>query len=70
MYINNRHLQILDLIKNNPNFNLKDIENILDMSQQHIKLYLVDIYDEISQNGFTPPPHPHPVVAPKKPTIY
>lgn len=59
MYINNRHLQILHLIKNNPNFNLKDIENILDMSQQHIKLYLVDIYDEISENGFTPPPRSH-----------
>lgn len=70
MYINNRHLQILDLIKNNPNFNLKDIENILDMSQQHIKLYLVDIYDEISENGFTPLPPSPPVVAPKKPTIY
>lgn len=67
MYINNRHLQILHLIKNNPNFNLKDIENILDISQQHIKLYLVDIYDEISENGFTPLP---PDLAPKKLTIY
>lgn len=48
MYINSKHLQILHLIKNNPDFNLKDMSEILDLSQQHIKLYLNDIYKEIS----------------------
>lgn len=53
MYINSRHLQILDLIKHNPSFNLRDISEILDLSQQHIKLHLKDIYEEISEgNGF------------------
>ena len=49
MYINSKHLQILDLIKNNPDFNLKDISEILDLSQQHTKLYLNDIYEIISE---------------------
>lgn len=48
MYINSKHLQILHLVKNNPDFNLKDLSEILDLSQQHIKPYLNDIYKEIS----------------------
>lgn len=51
MYINSKHLQILHLIKNNPSFNLKDLSEILDLSQQHIKLYLNDIYEEISKKN-------------------
>ena len=51
MYINSKHLQILNLIKNNPNFNLKDLSEILDLSQQHIKLYLTDIYLEVSKKN-------------------
>ncbi|ERT68269.1 hypothetical protein HMPREF0202_01839, partial [Cetobacterium somerae ATCC BAA-474] len=47
MYINSKHLQILDLIKSNPDFTLKHLSEILDMSQQHLKLYLKDIYEEI-----------------------
>ena len=53
MYINTKHLQILHLIKNNPNFNLSDISEILNMSQQHIKLYLKDIYEEISEKNIS-----------------
>ncbi len=53
MYINSKHLQILHLIKNNPNFNLKDISEILDLSQQHTKLYLNDIYEEISEKNIS-----------------
>ncbi|MGL5413216.1 hypothetical protein [Cetobacterium sp.] len=51
MYINTKHLQILHLIKNNPNFDLSDISEILNMSQQHIKLHLKDIYEEISEKN-------------------
>lgn len=53
MYINSKHLQILHLIKNNPTFTLKDISEILDLSQQHIKLYLNDIYEEISEKNIS-----------------
>lgn len=53
MYINSKHLQILHLIKNNPNFNLKDLSEILDLSQQHIKLYLIDIYLEVSKKNIS-----------------
>ncbi|MHA4989713.1 hypothetical protein [Cetobacterium somerae] len=51
MYINTKHLQILNLIKNNPDFNLKDLSEILNLSQQHMNLYLKDIYEEISENN-------------------
>lgn len=48
MYINTKHLQILDLIQKNPNFNSKDLVNILKLSCQHLKIYLDDIYCELT----------------------
>lgn len=47
MYIINKHLHILKLIKNNPTLKLKEMADLLDMSQQHLKLYLQDIYCEL-----------------------
>lgn len=47
MYIINKHLHILKLIKNNPELKLKEIADLLDMNQQHLKLYLQDIYFEL-----------------------
>lgn len=47
MYINNRHLQILKLIKNNNNLTSKEIGDLFSMSAQHTKLYLEDIYSEL-----------------------
>ena len=53
MYINSKHLQILHLIKNNPSFNLKDLSEILDLSQQHLKFHLKDIYESISNTNIS-----------------
>ncbi|MGL4538930.1 hypothetical protein [Cetobacterium sp.] len=53
MYINTKHLQILHLIKNNSNFNLNDISEILNMSPQHVKLHLKDIYEEILERNIS-----------------
>ncbi|MGL5902100.1 MAG: hypothetical protein ACRCZO_05385 [Cetobacterium sp.] len=47
MYINNRHLQILKLIKNNNNLTSKEIGDLFSMSPQHTKLYLEDIYSQL-----------------------
>ncbi|WP_047395888.1 hypothetical protein [Cetobacterium sp. ZOR0034] len=47
MYINNRHLQILKLIKNNNNLTSKEIGDLFSMSAQHTKLYLEDIYSKL-----------------------
>lgn len=47
MYIINKHLQILKLIKNNNKLTAKEIGDLFSMSPQHVKLYLDDIYSEL-----------------------
>ncbi|MGL5544959.1 MAG: hypothetical protein ACRDB6_07605 [Cetobacterium sp.] len=47
MYITTKHLQILDIIKRNSNFTIKDISQVLNMSTQHVKIYIEDIYLEL-----------------------
>ncbi|MGL5349689.1 MAG: hypothetical protein ACRDA0_03875 [Cetobacterium sp.] len=47
MYITTKHLQILDIIKKNPTFTIKDISQVLNMSTQHVKVYIEDIYIEL-----------------------
>ncbi len=47
MYINTKHLQILDIIKRNSSFTIKDISQLLHMSTQHVKAYIEDIYSEL-----------------------
>ncbi|MGL5797961.1 MAG: hypothetical protein ACRCYT_07120 [Cetobacterium sp.] len=52
MYINSKHLQIFNLIKNNQNFNLNDISKIFNISPQRTKIYIQDIYSEFYQYNF------------------
>lgn len=52
MYINSKHLQILKLIKSNPNITLKEISQIFSLSSQYTKLHLEAIYSELFNNPF------------------
>ena len=47
MYITSKHLQILKIIKNDQVLTIKEISDIFLLSQQHIKLFLEDIYYEL-----------------------
>ncbi|MGL5000453.1 MAG: helix-turn-helix domain-containing protein [Cetobacterium sp.] len=47
MYITSRHLQIFKFIKKNKDAKVTDIVELFNLSPQHIKLYLEDIYSEI-----------------------
>lgn len=49
MYITTKHLQILKFLNEHENITIKDLGSFLSLSNQHIKIYIDDIYFELFQ---------------------
>lgn len=49
MYITTKHLQILKFLNEHENITIKDLGSFLSLSNQHIKMYIDDIYFELFQ---------------------
>ncbi|WP_330111380.1 hypothetical protein VSU16_07145 [Cetobacterium somerae] len=54
MYINSKHLQILKVIKSNPNISISEIGKLFSLSSQYTKLHLETIYLELFKDSLLP----------------